>query len=157
MQDIASERAILSCMFQYGANGFSEVSDIINEECFDDNNNKILYKILIKSLDFQDKIDLSAIISTANELNLKNFIEKDENIRYIRSLSVFPIKLDNIRPYAKKLKKLSIARNAQIKHKVAFDELAEITGKETIDQILSISEKPINEIYDELNDKQDGP
>ncbi len=157
MQDIASERAVLSSICQYGQSGLLEVSDLLSTGTFTDTNNQVLYKVFTNILAVQDKIDLASIISTANEINMVNFIEKDENIRYIRSLLNFPVRLENVRLYAKKLKKLEIARVAQTKHKLAFDELGLITGKETINEILAISEKPINELYVELNDKTDGP
>lgn len=157
MQDIASERAVLSTIIQYGSKAYVEISDLISTNTFSDDNNKILYKIFSNILNTQEQIDLASIMSNANELKLSSFIEKEDNIRYIRSLLNFPINIDNIRSFAKKLKKLEITRKAQFKHKIAFDELQNITGKESIDEILSISERPIKELYDELSDKQEGP
>lgn len=157
MQDIASERAVLACICQYGINGFAEVSELVKESTLDDQNNKILFKILTTCLQHQEQIDLSGIISTANELKLKSYIEKDDNLRYIRSLMAFPIKLENVAIYAKKLKKLEIAREARLKHKIAYDELSNLTGKESIDEILTISERPVTELYNNINEKQEGP
>lgn len=154
--DIGSERAVLSGLCQYGKNGLIDIADIITIDTFTNENNKALYNCLSKLLEEIDKIDITSVIAKANELNLQNLICKEKlDLEYLRSLFSFPLLLENVRPHAKRIAKLEIVRKAQAKHVTAYKALQEITGSESIDEILAVSEKPVFELVDEISSNRE--
>ena len=148
--DVGSERAVLSGICQYGKDAYVDVSDIISIETFTIESNKALYRCLADLLTDLDKIDITSIIAKAEELKLTSLICKEKvDMEYLRSLFSFPLLLENVRNHAKRIAKLEIVRKAQAKHVEAYKALQEVTGSETIDTILGISEKPVFQLIQE--------
>lgn len=149
--DIAAERAILSGLAQYGQDALVDISDILSVDTLYHQDNKILFKCIKHVLESERSIDLTTILSGAAELGLQDFINQEAQLKYVRSIFNFPIKLENVREHAKKLAKLELARKAQSKHKEAYEDLCKITGTETVDEILQISNGKILDLDLELN------
>lgn len=151
VSDIGSERAVLSGICQYGKDGFIDVCDIISVDTFTIDSNKALYKCLVSILKETDKVDITSIIAKAEELHLTNLICKEKSdIEYLRSLFSFPLHKDNIRTHAAKIAKLEFTRKAQDKHVQAYKALQEVKGSETLESIISISEKPVFDLIDDI-------
>lgn len=159
LQDIGSERAVLAGIYQYGNDALIDVADLISSDTFTIESNQILFSCLEQALKDNKSIDLTAVITTAERMGLSERIIKDKtDVGYIRSLLNFPIKLENVRGYAKRLAKLEFARMAQAKHKEAHDELGRLKGSESIDEILAISENAIFDLIQDINKgKEDSP
>lgn len=156
MIDVGSEKAVLAGIYQYGNDALIDVSDIISSNSFSVEANQILYTCLEQALQDNQSIDLTAVMTTADRMGLTNRVFKDKNdIGYIRALFNFPIKLENVRGYAKRLAKLEFARKAQARHKEAHDELGRVKGSESIDEILAISEGTIFDLIQEINQGKD--
>ena len=154
--DIGSERAVLAGICQYGKDAFLDVNDICNVDTFTLESNKALYKTLVDILNETDKIDVTSVIAKAESNNLTSLICKEKtDIEYLRSLFSFPLLLENVRLHAKRLAKLEIARKAQQKHIEAYKNLQNITGSESIDEILRISEEPIFSLVDTLSQNRE--
>lgn len=144
MIDIGSERIVLAALFQKGYDCFIEISDIIDENCFSNNENAVLYKCFTKILENKhSKVDIPTIISIANSLGLSSFFKTSEQAKFIRSLTVFPVELVNARKAAAKLKKINIAKKLSNSLSVASIDLNAITGDEPISQIISIAESAV--------------
>jgi len=155
LQDAAAERAILSSFIQHGKDAYYSVSDIIDISCFVDINNQFIYKCLSHILESDKTVDVPTILSSANDIGILEQINNTEQMTFIRSLFNMPVKKENARKHAIKIKKLQIGRLAQEKHRDAYSCLSEIDGTETIDEILSISEKPLLELSFSLNSHQE--
>lgn len=154
--DVGSERAVLSGLCQYGKDGLVDISDIITVDTFTNENNKALFQCISNLLEEINKIDITSVIAKANELNLEKLICKEKlDLEYLRSLFTFPLLLENVRPHAKRIAKLEIVRKAQAKHVTAYKALQEITGSESIDEILATSEKPVFELIDEISSNRE--
>lgn len=152
LANIGSERAVLAGICQYGLDGFIDASDIISIETFTSETNQLIYKCLQHVFNNDTKkIDIASILSAATSLSLEEILKETNNHEYIRSLFNFPIHLENISQHAKILAKLEIARLAQRKHKEAHGNLQNVTGNETIDEIICMSEKPVFDLALELN------
>ncbi len=149
--DIPTERAVLSGLAQYGKDGFLEVQDIIHVEDFTNNENKIIWRCLEHTVETHDQIDIPSLMASASSINLYDAINTKSQTEYIRSIFNMPIGLDNIRPHAKKLRKLTIIREAQKTHKEAYEDLALLQGEESIDSILATSEAPVFNLVNKLN------
>lgn len=155
LQDAAAERAILSSFIQHGNDAYYAVSDIIDISCFVDQNNQFIYKCLTNILDSGKTVDVPTILSSANDIGILEQINTTEQLTFIRGLFNLPVNKENIRKHAVKIKKLQIGRLSQDKHKEAHATLSRIDGSETIDEILSISEKPLLELSFSLNGQQE--
>lgn len=156
MRDITAERFLLSSISQNGNNIYSDISDIINEDCFSDDN-KYIYKVLEKSLNNVDKIDITNFMSTSKDLGYEKILSSKNNLEFIKSLFNTPIVKENSKNYAVKLRKLSIINSLQNKVLESHEKLGTLTGNEDIEQILSIAEEPVAESYFDLGVKVNRP
>ena len=153
--DIAAERGLLAGLFQYGQKALLDTSDINCTDIYTDTLNQVVYKCLDHALTTLETVDYPSLLSSANELGLYNVIITDESTKYIRSLQNHSIQQENIRPLAKKLFKLKLARDLRSKHMEAYETLSTVTGAETFDDILSKSENPILEFSLDFNAESD--
>ncbi len=157
--DVASEKAVLAGICQYGSNSYVDVADIVNLKTFTLESNQLFFKCLEYCLkDKVDaKIDLASIFSAASALGLNHILEKDDERKHIRAIMNFPIHQSNVRTMAKRIRKLQIAREASDVVDEIKSNLVGITGDEPIDHILGIVENPVYDFAIGLSDgKSDG-
>ena len=147
----ASERAVLSGLLNHGVDAYIDVDDIINVNSFDFEENQILYTCIEKVLSDSSSVDLPSLLSASKDLGLDAIVEEEDSITGIKSLMDVDIELSNVRKHAVKLKKLEVARNIKNKVKQVISDISDVTGDETIDEILSIAESPIFAMSATLN------
>ena len=147
----ASERAVLSGLLNHGVDAYIDVDDIINVNTFDFEENQILYTCIEKVLSDSSSVDLPSLLSASKDLGLDAIVEEEDSITGIKSLMDVDIELSNVRKHAVKLKKLEVARNIKNKVKHVISDISDVTGDETIDEILSIAESPIFAMSATLN------
>jgi replicative DNA helicase len=145
MKDAHSERALLASLCQFGLDAYSDV-DYITNECFNDQQNALVFDMLKKIIETGAKPDISLILSAANEMGFGSFFEKPEELGYIRSLFNLPVNLLNVGHYAVKLKKSYLLQKLRQTNLVIKKSLEEATGNESIEELLNIVEKPLSEI-----------
>lgn len=154
LTDLGAERGVLAGLCKHGKPAYLDVCDLIDCNTFTESINQLIYKCLEYIFQSSDNTDIPSILSTANTLGFaQNFSNKETE--YLKAIFNFPVHLENVRNHAKKILKLHIARNAQNAHKEAFDNLDEIRGDESIDDILGISEKPILDFSYKLHQGED--
>lgn len=158
--DVASEKAVLAGIFQYGSNAYVDVADIVNLKTFTSESNQLLFKCFEYAL--KDKvdatIDLATIFSSAAALGLNHILESDAERKHIRAVMNFPINQSNVRTMAKRIRKLQIARDASYVVDDIKSNLIDVTGDEPVDQILGMIEGPVYDYVLGLSDaKGDGP
>ena len=149
LNDIGSERAVLAGLMQHGIDGYIAVSDLISHETFVNTNNQIIYKCIKHCIDDDIKIDVSTIVSAAQQLNFLESVNTDQELKYIKSLMDFPIQRENIINFAAQIKKFEFARNIQRLTKKIHHEVGEINGTEKINEIISILENPVTDFLRE--------
>ena len=159
LANIGVERALLASICKHGGDALIEIEDVgVRIESFTDTSNQAIYSCLQKILHNNDEIDQALLLIALNENGYASLFNHKKDIEYLGSLFNFPIKKENIRSLAQKLEKVSIARKAINKHQEAIENLNQITGVESIDKIVQISEDPIFDLVIELNrNKNDGP
>jgi replicative DNA helicase len=159
LSDIVAERGILSGICQYGIDCYLDVSDIVNEKCFTNLYNQSIYTAIKLLIDEKgvENIDLASIYSISNELGLNNLFSKKDCAEHIKSLFVFHIEKKNIRRLAAKLKKLEIARALIQQTKDIENRLLELTGEESVSQILGVAENALLDFSAIVNDSDDDP
>ena len=143
----ASERAVLSGLFQHGEEAFIDVDDVIDTNTFTIKDNQIIYSCLKKVLSKTPVADLPSVLSAAEDLGLTSSIDHE----HLDDITSFDIDLNNVRKHAVKLKKLSIARDIRNKVRKVVSDISDITGEETIDEIINVAESPIFDISASLN------
>ena len=147
----ASERAVLSGLLNHGVDAYIDVDDISNVNTFDFEENQILYTCIEKVLSDSSRVDLPSLLSASKDLGLDSIIEEEDSITGIKSLIDVDIELSNVSKHAVKLKKLEVARNIKNKVRQVISDISDVTGDETIDEILSIAETPIFAMSATLN------
>lgn len=148
-----SERATLAGICQYGENAYIDCADIINDNTFTVQFNKLLYKCQQRLFETGMKVlDHTSIVTAANNMGVYDLMFKDrKDLDKLNAYFQFPIKEQNVVEHAKIIAKLEFARFSQQKLKEANDKLSNITGEEDIDDILRISEDRIFELSDYLS------
>ena len=149
LNDIGSERAVLAGLIQHGIDGYITISDLVSHETFVNTNNQILYKCIKHCIDSDVKIDISTIISAAQQLDVIDYINTDQELKYIKSLQEFPIQKENILKFAVQIKKFEFARKIQKLTDKIHHEVGEINGSERIDEIIGILENPVTDFLRE--------
>lgn len=158
--DVAAERGVLAGIFQYGNETYTEIADIVTPNSFTFESNQIIFKCLVHLLENKglQNIDVASVWSAANDLGYSVLLNKPDERNYLRALNNFPIKKENVRKLAGKIRKLEIARQLQTQLDVAKAELKNITGDEPIDHILGLAENPVAEFTSKLSNGQgEGP
>lgn len=140
--DPSAERAVLSCIIQYGDKAYLEVSDIISESCFTIDSNQLIYSCLkhIFANNETKTVDIASIYSAAQDMGISHILNKKEEAQHLKAVCSFPASLENITKFATKIKKLEIARSLHKELENAQEKLLDVTGSEPISSILSIAE-----------------
>jgi replicative DNA helicase len=149
LNDIGAERAVLAGILQHGIDGYVTVSDLISVETFDHTNNQIIYRCLENIISNDQKIDIPSIFASAKYLGLEDAINTEQELKYIKSLMVFPINADNILPFAAQIKKFEFARKIHKLTQKIHQDIEKIDGTEKISDIIGILENPVTDFLRE--------
>ena len=142
MKDIAAERAVLAGMCQYGLDAYLEV-DFLTSQSFTDPMNQLIFDCVYKSISDNTTVELSSILSVANDLGVAEQINSKDEIGFIRSLFNFPIAKENIGKYGVKVAKLQLSRDLLKTLEQSKQELLEVTGDEDVMDIVAKIEEPL--------------
>ena len=159
LSDPSAERAVLAIICRHGDIAYTEVADIICEQSFTIDSNLIIFKCIQKICNSNEsnQIDVASIYSAAKELNLDHKLEKKEEVQHLKAIIDFPAKIENLRKFAAKIKKLEIARKLHAKVEQIKDSLLDIDGSESITEIMSLAEEPILSFSTTLDDSDNNP
>jgi len=144
LEDLASERAVLAALCQYGLDAYLEV-DFIDSRTFTDPMNQLIFDCVYKSISENTQVELSSILSAANDLGLEDQLNNKEELGFVRSLFNFPIHKNNVGSYAAKIAKLKLARDLSQTLKACEKELGNVTGEEDVMDIVARIEEPLLE------------
>ena len=106
LSDVGSERAVLAGLIQHGIDGYITIADLISHETFVNTNNQIIYKCITNCIENDIKVDVSTIISAAQQLEVLDYINTEKELKYIKSLTEFPIQRENILSFAAQIKEI---------------------------------------------------
>jgi len=144
LEDLAAERAVLSALCQYGLDAYLEI-DFISSQSFTDPTNQLIFDCIYSSITENTRVELSSILSAANDLGVYDQINTKDEIGFIRSLFNFPIHKENVGVHAAKIAKLKLARDLKRTLKACENDLNSITGDEDIMEIVAKIEEPLLE------------
>tara|TARA_R100000951_G_scaffold14599_1_gene11491 strand:- start:2564 stop:4024 length:1461 start_codon:yes stop_codon:yes gene_type:complete len=156
LEDLASERAVLAALCQYGLDCYLEI-DFVDADHFTDDMNQLLFHCVHKSVSENSKVELSSILSAANSLGVHESINNKQEISFIRSLFNFPIHKENAKSHAIKIAKLKLARDLKKTLSACQKDLDATNGDEDVMDLISKVEAPIldatADIYQSSNKK----
>lgn len=147
--DVGSERAVLAGLLQHGIDAYVTVSDIVTLDTFGNVNNQVLFKCIEKVILNDQKVDIPSILSAAKQLNISDSINTEQELKYIKSLIDFPINKDNVFSFAIQIKKFEFARKIKKLTSKIHKDVDNITGSESINEIIQILENPVTEFLRE--------
>ena len=142
LEDVAAERAVMSALCQYGLDAYLEI-DFIEASHFTHEMNQLIFSCISRSIKDTSKVELSSILSAANDLGVYDQISNKNEIGFVRSLFNFPILKENTATHAAKLAKLKLARDLKKTLKACEKQLNSVTGEEDIMDLISRVEEPI--------------
>lgn len=151
--DPSAERAVLSCILEYGDKAYLEVNDIISNDSFTVDSNQLIYGCIkyLFSKELTSKLDIASIYSAAQDLGFSHILNKKEEAQHLKAIKDFPANIDNVKQFAVKIKKLEIARSLHSELGKVQDKLLDVTGSEPISSILSIAEDVLFEFGSNLS------
>jgi replicative DNA helicase len=149
LTDIGAERAVLAGILQHGLDGYISVSDLINHETFGHSNNQVLYRCIEKVISNEQRIDIPSLLAAASQLNLSETVNTPQELKYIKSLLDFPISKENIFSFGVQLKKFEFARKIKKLTAKVHKDIDDITGSESINEIIQILENPVTDFLRE--------
>ncbi len=156
LENLASERAVLAGLCQYGLDSYLEI-DFVDVDHFNDDTNQMLFKCIKSIIDKNSKVDLTSILSSASDLGVSDNINNKDEIGFIRSLFNFPIHQENVPVHAAKITKLKLARDLKQTLKACSKDIEATTGEEDLMDIVSKIEEPIldatSDIYQSSKNK----
>tara|TARA_R110000751_G_scaffold276860_2_gene378071 strand:- start:3503 stop:4990 length:1488 start_codon:yes stop_codon:yes gene_type:complete len=142
LTNLVAERAVLAGLIQHGKNAFIDVDGSIHEDSFTLEENQIIWSCLKKLFEDSDVVDLSTLYGAAKAINLDSVFMDRVPKDYYKRLSAINIKRENIKHQALSLVKMDIARQVDRTASQIKSNIREITGDETISEIISIGESP---------------
>lgn len=151
LMDAGAERAVLSGLFAYGMEVYVDISDIISYSTFANVSNQTIYKCIQKVFQNEVTLDIPAILSAAEQIGLYSAISSESELEYINVLTKFPVSKENVWNFAVQIKKFEFARNIKTIANSISKEIETIKGDESIDDIISIIEKPVVDFIKDEN------
>lgn len=159
LSDVALERAVLAGICKHNHDAYLDVADLLQPSSFTIDSNQFLYSCL-KHI-FKDgqnhTIDLPTIISAASELGLMSYFNKSSEQSHLKAILTSSVELDNVRDFAKKVKKFQIARNLIQVVEDTKSEIYQIRGDESLNDILGIAENKIFSFSASINERSNEP
>lgn len=159
LTDPAAEKAVLASCYRYGRAAFVDIIDLIIPSTFTVEYNEILFHCLrhiFEKLEL-DKPDVATLHSAANDLGLAYKIQKSECALHIKQIIEFDCEPKTARKLAAKIRKLEIARLLRKQLEDAQDKILEVTGNETITNILGLAENAVFNFSDVVNADSEDP
>ena len=149
LSDIGSERAILAGLLQHGIEAYLTIADFITIDSFGHYNNQILFKCIEQVIKNDHKVDVPSILSVASQFNLSESINTPQELKYIKSLFDFPVEKDNVFNFGLQIKKFEFARKIKKLTEKIHKDVDNISGSESINEIIQILENPVTDFLRE--------
>lgn len=157
--DVNAEKSVLAACYNYGRNTYIDIAEFLSSGSFVIEHNQIFFALLkhiFEVLDAQ-KPDIALFHSAAKDLGVSYQVNKKDCASHITQIIDFSCEQESARTLAIKLKKLEIARLLDKQLERAKDKLLDVTGNESITNILGIAENAIFNFSDQINDDNNEP
>lgn len=153
--DAEAERATLAGIFRHGGDAFVDVDGVLDASSFSRPTHQVIYKCFedFYADGVEKKIDIPSFLSVARKLGLADKVD----IPYLGALRDYPVELPTVAREAAKIFKLTTARELDQHLAESRQRLHEISGNESLNEILALAENPIFDFTSKLNGAGEGP
>lgn len=152
--NVGAERAAIAGLIRHGSTAYVDTKEILGGgSCFTDEVHQALYKCLENILSTTGSVDIASLLASATLLGY-SFLEQQKNLEYIKDLFKLNVSLENTIKYSIICRRLEIARDYQNIQIDSYEKLANISGEESLDKIISIVEGPIFEYSTKISSGQ---
>lgn len=153
--DEIAERSVLSGILHYGEEAYLDTVDILNPQCFTSTVNETIYNCIKQVFEKKDegtKLDPGILLSASQECGYGSFFTDKKHAEYLRGLFNFggTVDLSNVRLHAGKIRKLQIAKDLQTAALRSAQDLGNVKGTETAEQICFLAEEHLIKEMDKL-------
>jgi replicative DNA helicase len=157
--DPAAERAVIAGVCSHGSDSYLDVADIVTTRTMTIDSNQSIWACIkhIFDNDNHASIDYPSIMSAASSLGLSAVFDRDEEQKHLRAVMNFPVKQENVRRLAARIRRLEIARLLTGQLDEAKKNVCAISGDEPIGNIISLAEGPIFDFSSLLTNTNEGP
>lgn len=156
MFNAPAERSTVAGLFRFGQEGLVEADDIVTPNSFCDQTYSIYYKILkhLIEADPNTKPDIASVWTAAETMGLADKLKREDQ-DLLSAIARTPINLENVRRAAGVVRKLEVARLIDAKLGEARDRYGDLTGEESLNDIIGIAENSIFDLSSLLSGKSD--
>lgn len=158
LDDIVSESATLSSLYNYGMDAYVQVSDILTDECFTEPTNLALFQCM-STLFKQgiEKMDIPIIRSMACTLGFDYIFTDRTELAHLKGIFNTSVELDNVKTFAGKIRKIQVIKDLKKLTRDIHSDLDKKTGAEPFNEIISTVEDPVFQYCRTLNNSEDIP
>tara|TARA_Y100000004_G_scaffold60376_1_gene67421 strand:+ start:5795 stop:7282 length:1488 start_codon:yes stop_codon:yes gene_type:complete len=154
LNDVLAERSVLAGLIQHGEDAFIDIDGLVNNESFTQQENIILWNCLTKLFEESKKVDYLTLVNAAKSAGYTDFT-KHVTKEYFNKLASADIALENVKRIASKLCKFHIARRVDLTAASIRTKIRDITGDESVSEIIAVGEIPFFEFASSLDDQID--
>jgi replicative DNA helicase len=154
LKDTVAERVVLSGLINGNLELFVDVNEILyTAEVFTDNINSAIFSCIkhLYTVKEFDKIDMASLYGCMNELGYSWIMTKKEDSLYLNGVISSYVEPENTIKWAAKIRKLQIAREIRKIQNKNIEKIEEITGNESIEEILGLAEDSVLDLIKKLN------
>ena len=145
-----AEKAVLAGLIQHGKDAFIDIDGIVHEGSFTLEENQIVWGCLKKLFEDSETVDLPTLYGAAKTINLDSVFMERVPKDYYKRLESINIELGNVKHQALNLAKFDVARQVDRTASQIKTKIREISGDETISEIISIGETPFFDFVSNL-------
>lgn len=145
LSNVASERAVLAGICSYGVDCYLDTEAFLEEATFTVDFNKVMYKCIKHIINKSDRVDFVSLLSAATDLSLGDYVNKPDVLKHFNGVLATPVDVSSVLGHAKKIRRLQFARHLQDTIKESYKSLNEISGEESLSDIVAVVEGPLQD------------
>lgn len=144
LSNVASERAVLAGICSYGVDCYLDTEAFLEEATFTVDFNKVMYKCIKHIINKSDRVDFVSLLSAATDLSLGDYVNKPDVLKHFNGVLATPVDVSSVLGHAKKIRRLQFARHLQDTIKESYKSLNEISGEESLSDIIAVVDTPLS-------------
>lgn len=158
LRDTGSERAVISLIYKHGKDALIESKEVLSSKDFTLGINKAIFTAFDHLADDPNfgEFDIDSLKMKLKSIGYGKNLEDPKIIQYIELLEETKGNRDNLLVLSLQIRKLSTARELYARYEAGKSYIENITGQETISEILSNAEGSISSFLAGHDDKDSG-
>ncbi len=160
LANLPAERIVVGGIIKHGFEAFLDADDIVLVSSFSNETNRLVYQCLQYIYEHNPKSIASPpeIISAAKHLGYGDYFSNQAQVQHLKALINTDVDINAVAQSAGSVRKLEITRLLIEQLDRSKSTLKEVTGDETLGEILGLVEAPIFDFTINLGDSSfDGP